>query len=129
MKKYTEAEKKAYYIEQKRKRIERRKAREAENKKVIDTLNFEVQYYRGLRFQLVRRGGYQDLKAKRYYINGSRHMIWIPNCYLNDAGIIVGNIDWILRKWDTRHKIELSIKEKRQKELNNEKEQEKKLIS
>lgn len=108
MRKYTETETKAYI-----KKLEKRKARKAENKKVLDTLNYEIQYYRGLKFQLVRRGGYQDLKAKRYYINGSRHMIWIPNCYLNYAGIIVGNIDWILKKWDTRHKIELSIIEAR----------------
>ena len=106
MRKYTEIETKAFL-----KRLEKRKARKNANKQYLDSLNYEIQCYRGLKLQLVRQGGYQDLKAKRFYINESRHMIWIPNSYLDDTGTIIGNIDWILKKWDTRHKIELSIKE------------------
>lgn len=49
--------------------------------------------------------------AVKYRIGRSRHWIWIPKVYVLPDGTLRGDLAWKMRKWDTRHKVELAREE------------------
>ena len=62
-------------------------------------MNYEMQYYKGIPLQLVKRK-YDNKNAKRFTINKTNQNVWIPNKHLEkDGSIRTGeNIDYIFRK-------------------------------
>lgn len=62
-------------------------------------MNFEVQYYKGIPLQLIKRN-YKFSLAKRYTLNGTNQNVWIPNRHLKEDGTIKTNenIDYIFDK-------------------------------
>ena len=63
-------------------------------------LNDRVQFYKGVRLQLITRGDYKKVMAKRYTLNGTRQNVWIPNRHLEQDGTIREgeNLDYIFVK-------------------------------
>jgi hypothetical protein len=76
-------------------------------------LNFDVQNYRGIPFQLIERN-YNGYNAKRYVILASspgcqtNQNVWIPCKHLNEDGTVkLGeNLDYIFTK--ARRQLELA---------------------
>lgn len=68
------------------------------------TLNFNPQFYKGIKFQLIERSYHKPSNseghAKRFTLNGTNQNVWIPNKYLDDSGTlkINENIDYVFRK-------------------------------
>ncbi|KEF40435.1 hypothetical protein M670_00461 [Schinkia azotoformans MEV2011] len=62
--------------------------------------NFEFQFYKGIKLQLIERGYPKTQKAKRFSIGGTNQNVWIPNKHLTENGTIIEgeNIDYVFRK-------------------------------
>ncbi|WP_193769113.1 hypothetical protein [Metasolibacillus meyeri] len=75
-----------------------------EGEKVAIKYNFENQYYKGIKLQLIQRSYHRTSKAKghakRFTLNGTNQNVWIPNKHLKDDGTIIEgeNIDYVFRK-------------------------------
>lgn len=67
-------------------------------------LNFEPQYYKGIKFQLINRSYHRPSKAeghaKRFILNDTNQNVWIPNKHLDETGTLIDgeNIDYVFRK-------------------------------
>lgn len=66
-------------------------------------MNYEMQYYKGIPLQLVKRK-YGNRNAKRFAINKTNQNVWIPNKHLEKDGTIrtCENIDYVFRKAQTQ---------------------------
>ncbi|WP_078379141.1 hypothetical protein [Sutcliffiella halmapala] len=62
--------------------------------------NLEFQHYKGIKLQLINRGGYRKQKAKRYTLGGTNQNVWIPNKHLMEDGTIKEgeDLDYVFRK-------------------------------
>ena len=71
----------------------------AQAKKKV-SYNFDFQYYKGIKLQLIQRGGYNNQLAKRFTLGGTNQNVWIPNKHLEDDGTIKEseNLDYVFRK-------------------------------
>lgn len=56
------------------------------------TMNFGVQYYKGIPLILINRP-YDHVKAKRFTLNFTNQNVWIPNKHLHEDGTIKDNQD------------------------------------
>lgn len=70
--------------------------------------NTEMQYVCGVPLVYT---GHRWKGAVKYRIGRSRHWIWIPKIYALPDGTLRGDLAWKMRKWDTRHKIDLARQE------------------
>lgn len=67
-------------------------------------LNFEPQYYKGIKFRLIDRSYHRPDRAKghakRFTLNDTNQNVWIPNKHLEDDGTLKQNenIDYVFRK-------------------------------
>ncbi len=67
-------------------------------------LNFEDQYYKGIKIRLINRSYHAGKKAvghaKRFTLNGTNQNVWIPNKHLHDCGTLIDgeNIDYVFRR-------------------------------
>jgi hypothetical protein len=64
------------------------------------TLNHDIQYYKGIKLQLIKRSYPRNNKAKRFTIGGTNQNVWIPNKHLEPNGIIIDgmDIDYVFRR-------------------------------
>ena len=79
--------------------------------------NNGVQTYKGVRLKLIvyTPEHFAHLKAKRFLIlnaenKASGQNLWIPNSFLLEDGTInpARNLDWLFKKPQNRHKLELA---------------------
>jgi len=68
-------------------------------------VNIENQNYKGI---VLRYYGRKTKLAARFVIFDTNQNIWIPRKHLDDDFNIIDNIDYIVFKWQTRHKVKLA---------------------
>lgn len=75
-----------------------------EGENMVIQYNYEDQYYKGMKLNLIKRSYHRPSKAighaKRFILNGTNQNVWIPNKHLMDDGTIRPgeNIDYVFRK-------------------------------
>ncbi len=59
-----------------------------------------IQFYKGIRLELINRKDYKRRQAKRFALGGTNQNVWIPNKHLEPDGKIKAdeNIDYVFRK-------------------------------
>lgn len=71
-------------------------------------MNYQPQFYKGIKIKLIKRGDYTQHAAMRFTLNDTNQNVWIPKKHLMPDGTLKEgeNIDYVFRR--SQRQLELA---------------------